>query len=67
MTEKGWHYDPHNRFQARWHSGKKWTKHVSHFGAVGKDPIGRIYINNKWVAKWSIILTILLIVARYYL
>ena len=64
---KGWHDDPYDRFQARWHNGKKWTKHISHFGAVGKDPIWLHKGDHIPVLKWSIILTTLLLLGRYFL
>jgi translation initiation factor IF-1 len=64
---KGWHDDPYERFQARWHNGKKWTKHISHFGAVGKDPIWLHKGDHIPVLKWSIILTTLLLLGRYFL
>jgi len=66
MMDEGWYSDPFDRFQARWHNGKKWTKHISHFGAIGKDPIW-LFEDRIPVLKWSIILTTLILLGRYFL
>ena len=63
---EGWHSDPFDRFQARWHSGKKWTKYVSHYGTQGTDPIW-LFKDRIPVLKWSIILTTLILLGRYFL
>ena len=31
---KGWHADPEGRHDLRFHDGKAWTEHVTHFGPV---------------------------------
>ena len=64
--DEGWYSDPFDRFQARWYNGKKWTKHISHFGSTGKDPIW-LFEDRIPVFKWSIILTTLILLGRYFL
>lgn len=31
---KGWHSDPQNLHDLRFHDGRQWTEHVTHFGPV---------------------------------
>ena len=31
---KGWHADPLNQHDLRFHDGRIWTEHVTHFGPV---------------------------------
>lgn len=31
---KGWHADPLNQHDLRFHDGTAWTEHVTHFGPV---------------------------------
>ena len=31
---KGWHADPWRRHDLRYHDGRSWTDHVTHFGPV---------------------------------
>ena len=67
MMNEGWYSDPFDRFQARWHNGKKWTKYISHYGAAGKDPLWLRNGDHIPVLKWSIILTIVFLLLRYCL
>ena len=34
VTAKGWHADPLNQHDLRFHDGRIWTEHVTHFGPV---------------------------------
>ncbi len=31
---KGWHADPLNQHDLRYHDGETWTEHATHFGPV---------------------------------
>lgn len=31
---KGWHADPFDQHELRYHDGTRWTEHVTHFGPV---------------------------------
>lgn len=49
LLEAGWYSDPTGRYEARYWDGQKWTKHVSHYGAVGTDPVLRARFDRLWV------------------
>jgi hypothetical protein len=34
LATKGWHTDPWQEHDLRYHDGKVWTDHVTHFGPV---------------------------------
>jgi hypothetical protein len=34
ILAKGWHPDPHQAHDLRYHDGAAWTEHVTHFGPV---------------------------------
>lgn len=39
MGEPGWHPDPLERYELRYHDGTDWTSHVSSGGTQSADPI----------------------------
>ena len=49
LLDEGWYPDPTGRYEARYWDGQKWTKHVSHYGAVGTDPVLRARFDRLWV------------------
>ena len=49
LLDEGWYSDPTGRYEARYWDGQKWTKHVSHYGATGTDPILRARFDRLWV------------------
>ena len=49
LLDEGWDSDPTGRDEARYWDGQKWTKHVSHYGATGTDPILRARFDRLWV------------------
>jgi hypothetical protein len=49
LLEAGWYSDPTGRYEARYWDGQKWTKHVSHYGAVGTDPVLRARFDRLWI------------------
>lgn len=49
LLKAGWYSDPTGRYEARYWDGQKWTKHVSHYGAVGTDPVLRARFDRLWV------------------
>ena len=49
LLDEGWYPDPTGRYEARYWDGQKWTKHVSHYGATGTDPILRARFDRLWV------------------
>jgi hypothetical protein len=34
LVTKGWHTDPRQQHDLRYHDGREWTGHVTHFGPV---------------------------------
>jgi len=43
-VERGWHTDPFDQHDLRFHDGSDWTDHVTHFGPVpcrGCNPYAR--------------------------
>ena len=49
LLDQGWYADPTGRYEARFWDGKKWTGHISHYGATGKDPIVRARLDRLWI------------------
>mgnify|MGYP003952468873 CR=1 FL=1 len=49
LLDQGWYADPTGRYEARFWDGQKWTGHISHYGATGKDPIVRARLDRLWI------------------
>ena len=49
LLHQGWYADPTGRYEARFWNGQKWTGHISHYGATGKDPIVRARLDRLWI------------------
>ncbi len=49
LLNQGWYADPTGRYEARFWDGQKWTGHISHYGATGKDPIVRARLDRLWI------------------
>jgi len=49
LLDQGWYADPTGRYEARFWNGQKWTGHISHYGATGKDPIVRARLDRLWI------------------
>ena len=49
LLDQGWYADPTGRYEARFWDGHKWTGHISHYGATGKDPIVRARLDRLWI------------------
>ncbi|MEG3586022.1 MAG: DUF2510 domain-containing protein [Actinomycetota bacterium] len=49
LLDQGWYADPTGRYEARFWDGKKWTGHISHYGATGSDPIVRARFDRLWI------------------
>lgn len=47
MLDSGWYPDPTGRYEARFWDGRRWTAHVSHYGAVGTDPMRRARMESR--------------------
>ncbi|KIE52513.1 MAG: DUF2510 domain-containing protein [Acidimicrobiaceae bacterium] len=73
LLDKGWYADPTGRYEARFWDGKKWTSHISHYGATGTDPIMRARFDRLWirligrVVLWgSVLVAIFLVVKAFW-
>ena len=49
LLNQAWYADPTGRYEARFWDGQKWTGHISHYGATGKDPIVRARLDRLWI------------------
>lgn len=49
LLDPAWYPDPTGRYEARYWDGRKWTSHISHYGATGADPLLRARWDNVWV------------------
>lgn len=49
LLDAAWYPDPTGRYEARYWDGRKWTSHISHYGATGADPLLRARWDNVWV------------------
>ncbi|HJM29387.1 MAG: DUF2510 domain-containing protein [Acidimicrobiales bacterium] len=65
LLDQGWYADPTGRYEARFWDGQKWTGHISHYGATGKDPIVRARFDHLWVrflGRMILWLTVLVVI-----
>ena len=59
LLDPAWYPDPTGRYEARYWDGRKWTSHISHYGATGADPLLRARFDHWWlrglfrVALWA--------------
>ncbi len=44
-VEAGWHDDPFGLHRMRYHSGRDWTEHVTHFGPTPCAGCGRSLVD----------------------
>lgn len=49
LLDPAWYPDPTGRYEARYWDGRKWTSHISHYGATGADPLIRARWDYWWV------------------
>lgn len=49
LLEPAWYPDPTGRYEARYWDGRKWTSHISHYGATGADPLLRARWDRPWL------------------
>ncbi len=49
LLDPAWYPDPTGRYEARYWDGRKWTSHISHYGATGADPLLRARWDRLWV------------------
>lgn len=62
LLDPAWYPDPTGRYEARYWDGRKWTSHISHYGATGADPLLRARFDRWWIrgflrlALWAAIL-----------
>ena len=72
LLDQGWYADPTGRYEARFWDGQKWTGHISHYGATGKDPIVRARLDRLWirllrsVVLWALVGLILFFLIRAF-
>lgn len=72
LLDQGWYADPTGRYEARFWDGKKWTGHISHYGATGKDPIVRARLDRLWIrllrsiVLWALVGLILFFLIRAF-
>jgi len=61
LLDPAWYPDPTGRYEARYWDGRKWTSHISHYGATGADPLLRARWDRWWIrgffrlAMWAAI------------
>ena len=59
LLDPAWYPDPTGRYEARYWDGRKWTSHISHYGATGADPLLRARFDHWWlrglfrIALWA--------------
>ncbi len=51
LLDPAWYPDPTGRYEARYWDGRKWTSHISHYGATGNDPLLRARWD-RWYLRW---------------
>lgn len=51
LLEPSWYPDPTGRYEARYWDGRRWTSHISHYGATGTDPLIRAKLDRFWI-RW---------------
>ncbi|MGI9643570.1 MAG: DUF2510 domain-containing protein [Acidimicrobiia bacterium] len=49
LLDPAWYPDPTGRYEARYWDGRKWTSHISHYGATGADPLLRARFDRWWL------------------
>lgn len=49
LLDPGWYPDPTGRYEARYWDGRRWTSHISHYGATGADPLLRAKFDYWWL------------------
>lgn len=49
LLDPAWYPDPTARYEARYWDGRRWTSHISHYGATGSDPVLRARWDRFWV------------------
>lgn len=49
LLDPGWYPDPTGRYEARYWDGRKWSSHISHYGATGADPLLRARFDHWWL------------------
>jgi len=64
LLDAGWYPDPTGRYEARYWDGRKWSSHISHYGATGSDPVVRARFDYWWLrlatrlVMWGLIIGI---------
>ena len=72
LLDQGWYADPTGRYESRFWDGQKWTGHISHYGATGKDPIVRARLDRLWIrllrsiVLWALVGLILFFLIRAF-
>jgi len=62
LLDPGWYPDPTGRYEARFWDGRRWSSHISHYGATGSDPILRARFDYWWLrvafkmAMWGLVI-----------
>lgn len=62
LLDAGWYPDPTGRYEARYWDGRKWSSHISHYGATGSDPVLRARFDFWWLraafrlAMWGLVI-----------
>lgn len=62
LLDPAWYPDPTGRYEARYWDGRKWTSHISHYGATGADPLVRARFDRWWIrgffriASWVLVI-----------
>lgn len=49
LLDPAWYPDPTGRYEARYWDGRRWTSHISHYGATGADPLLRARFDRWWL------------------
>ena len=49
LLDPAWYPDPTGRYEARYWDGRRWTSHISHYGATGADPLLRARFDRWWI------------------
>lgn len=49
LLDPAWYPDPTGRYEARYWDGRRWTSHISHYGATGADPLLRARFDHWWL------------------
>ncbi len=73
LLDEGWYADPTGRYEARFWDGQRWTRHISHYGASGTDPIVRARFDRLWIRLlgrlllWVTVIVIIFLLIRAFL